>query len=75
MCRLNPHLPHIIPHHPHAAFTALSAEDIRGLHTRAIGNPNSIIILGTGVSTEMLAKLFEDDTSVHKTSATAFRVG
>jgi len=49
---------------------SITAEDIRDLHARAVGNPSSIAILGTGISTETLAKLFEDAISAHKTPTT-----
>jgi len=49
---------------------SITAEDVRDLHARAVGNPSSIAILGTGISTETLAKLFESAISAYKTSAT-----
>ncbi|KAI9507929.1 LuxS/MPP-like metallohydrolase [Russula earlei] len=48
----------------------ITAEDIRDLHARAVGNPSSVAILGTGISAESLAKLFESAVSAHKTSVT-----
>ncbi|KAI0297052.1 LuxS/MPP-like metallohydrolase [Multifurca ochricompacta] len=47
----------------------ITAEDVRELHTRAVGNPSNVAILGTGISTESLAKLFEDAFSAHKTAS------
>jgi ubiquinol-cytochrome c reductase core subunit 2 len=47
----------------------ITAEDIRDLHARAVSNPSSVAVLGTGISTESLAKLFETAVSAHKASA------
>ena len=52
----------------HAAGN-VTAEDVRDLHTQAISNPNNVAVLGTGISTESLAKLFETAFSSHKASA------
>ena len=52
----------------HAA-SSITAEDIRDLHARAVSNPGSVAVLGTGISTEPLAKLFETAVSAHKASA------
>jgi hypothetical protein len=46
----------------------ITAEDIRDLHSRAVSNPSSVAVLGTGISTVSLAKLFETTISVHKAS-------
>jgi ubiquinol-cytochrome c reductase core subunit 2 len=48
---------------------SITAEDIRDLHARAVSNPGSVAVLGTGISTESLAKLFETAVSAHKGSA------
>jgi ubiquinol-cytochrome c reductase core subunit 2 len=48
----------------------ITAEDIRDLHARAVSNPSGVAILGTGISTESLTKLFETAVSAHKASAT-----
>lgn len=48
----------------------ITAEDVRDLHAQAVGNPSSIAVLGTGISTESLAKLFESAFSSHKAPAT-----
>jgi ubiquinol-cytochrome c reductase core subunit 2 len=48
----------------------ITAEDIRELHSRAVSHPSSVAVLGTGISTESLAKLFETAVSAHKASAT-----
>ena len=47
----------------------ITAEDVRDLHAQAVSNPNNVAILGTGISTESLAKLFETAFSSHKASA------
>jgi ubiquinol-cytochrome c reductase core subunit 2 len=47
----------------------ITAEDIRDLHAHAVSNPSSVAVLGTGISTESLAKLFETAVSAHKASA------
>ncbi|KAH9996409.1 LuxS/MPP-like metallohydrolase [Russula compacta] len=44
----------------------ITAEDVRDLHAQAVGNPSNVAILGTGISTESLAKLFETAVSAHK---------
>jgi ubiquinol-cytochrome c reductase core subunit 2 len=44
----------------------ITAEDVRGLHARAVGNPSNVAVLGTGISTESLAKLFEGAVSAYK---------
>jgi ubiquinol-cytochrome c reductase core subunit 2 len=49
---------------------SITAEDIRDLHARAVGNPSGIAVLGTGISTESLAKLFESAVSARKAPAT-----
>ena len=46
----------------------ITAEDVRDLHTRAVSDPSNVAVLGTGISTESLAKLFETAVSVHKAS-------
>ena len=51
----------------HAAGN-VTAEDVRDLHTHAVSNPNNVAVLGTGISTESLAKLFETAFSSHKAS-------
>jgi len=48
----------------------ITAEDVRDLHARAVGNPSSVAVLGTGISTESLAKLFESAVSAYKAPAT-----
>ncbi|KAF8257614.1 Metalloenzyme, LuxS/M16 peptidase-like protein [Lactarius quietus] len=48
----------------------ITAEDVRDLHTRAVSNPNGIAVLGTGISTESLAKLLEGAYSAHKKTST-----
>lgn len=48
----------------------ITAEDVRDLHAQAVGNPSSIAVLGTGISTESLVKLFESAFSSHKVPAT-----
>ena len=53
----------------HAAGN-ITAEDIRDLHAQAVSNPSGVAVLGTGISTESLAKLFETSVSAHKASAT-----
>jgi ubiquinol-cytochrome c reductase core subunit 2 len=55
----------------HATAT-ITAEDVRDLHARAVGNPNGVAVLGTGISTESLAKLLESSYSAahKKTPAT-----
>jgi ubiquinol-cytochrome c reductase core subunit 2 len=52
------------------ATGSITAEDIRDLHARAVSNPGSVAVLGTGISTESLAKLFETAVSAHKAPAT-----
>lgn len=47
----------------------ITAEDVRDLHARAVSNPSNVAVLGTGISTESLAKLFETAVSAHKASA------
>jgi ubiquinol-cytochrome c reductase core subunit 2 len=47
----------------------ITAEDVRDLHARVVSNPSDVAILGTGISTESLAKLFETAFSAHKASA------
>ena len=47
----------------------ITTEDVRDLHARAVSNPSNVAVLGTGISTESLAKLFETAFSAHKTSA------
>ena len=49
----------------HATGT-ITAEDVRNLHARAVSNPGGVAVLGTGISTESLAKLFESSFSTHK---------
>jgi ubiquinol-cytochrome c reductase core subunit 2 len=49
----------------HAAGT-ITAEDVRDLHARAVGNPGGVAVLGTGISTESLAKLLESAFSANK---------
>ncbi|KAH9961727.1 hypothetical protein BC827DRAFT_1267380 [Russula dissimulans] len=44
---------------------SITAEDVQDLHTWAIANPSSIAILGTGIPTKTLAKLFDDALSAH----------
>lgn len=44
----------------------ITAEDVRDFHTQAVGNPSNVAVLGTGISTESLAKLFETAVSAHK---------
>jgi ubiquinol-cytochrome c reductase core subunit 2 len=46
----------------------ITAEDVRDLHARAVSNPSNVAVLGTGISTESLAKLFETAVSAHKAS-------
>lgn len=48
----------------------ITAEDVRDLHARAVGNPSGVAVLGTGISTESLAKLLEGAYSAHKKSST-----
>ena len=48
----------------------ITAEDVRDLHAQAVGKPSSIAVLGTGISTESLAKLFERAFSSYKAPAT-----
>ena len=48
----------------------ITAEDVRDLHAQAVGNPSSIAVLGTGISTESLAKLFESAFSSYKAPTT-----
>ena len=48
----------------------ITAEDVRDLHAQAVGNPSGIAVLGTGISTESLAKLFETAFSSYKAPAT-----
>src|SRR6266446_581779 len=52
----------------HAAGN-ITAEDVRDLHARAVSNPSNVAVLGTGISTESLAKLFEAAVSAHKAPA------
>ena len=52
----------------HAAGN-ITAEDTRDLHMQAIGNPNNVAVLGTGISTKSLTKLFKTVFSSHKASA------
>jgi ubiquinol-cytochrome c reductase core subunit 2 len=47
----------------------ITAEDVRDLHARAVSDPSNVAVLGTGISTESLAKLFETAVSAHKASA------
>jgi hypothetical protein len=47
----------------------ITSEDIRELHTWAVSHSNSVAVLSTGISTELLAKLFETAVSAHKASA------
>jgi ubiquinol-cytochrome c reductase core subunit 2 len=47
----------------------ITAGDIRDLHSWAVSNPSSVAVLGTGISTESLAKLFKTAVSAHKASA------
>lgn len=47
----------------------ITAEDVKDLHARAVSNPSNVAVLGTGISTESLAKLFEAAISAHKASA------
>ena len=54
----------------HAAGS-ITADDVRDLHARAVGNPSSVAILGTGISTDSLAKLFESAFSAHHKKASA----
>ena len=51
------------------ATGSITAEDVRDLHAQAVSSPNNVAVLGTGISTESLAKLFESAVSAHKTSA------
>jgi ubiquinol-cytochrome c reductase core subunit 2 len=53
------------------ATANITAEDIRDLHARAVGNPSGVAVLGTGISTESLAKLLESSYSAHKKTTTA----
>ncbi|KAI0252304.1 Metalloenzyme, LuxS/M16 peptidase-like protein [Lactifluus subvellereus] len=53
------------------ALGNITADDVRDLHARAVGNPSSVAILGTGISTESLAKLFENAFSAHHKKASA----
>jgi ubiquinol-cytochrome c reductase core subunit 2 len=48
----------------------ITAEDVRDLHARAVGNPSSVAVVGTGISTESLAKLFESAFSAYKAPVT-----
>jgi len=48
------------------ATSNITAEDVRDLHARAVSNPGSVAVLGTGISTESLTKLFESAFSAHK---------
>ena len=48
----------------------ITAEDVWDSHAQAVGNPSSIAVLGTGISTESLAKLFESAFFSHKAPAT-----
>ena len=54
----------------HATGT-VTAEDIQDLHARAVGNPGGVAVLGTGISTESLAKLLESAFSAHKRASAA----
>ena len=47
----------------------ITTEDVRDLHARAVSNLSNVAVLGTGISTESLAKLFETVFSAHKASA------
>lgn len=53
------------------ATGSITAEDVQDLHARAVSNPGNVAVLGTGISTESLAKLFETAISAHKRSATS----
>ncbi|KAH9034226.1 LuxS/MPP-like metallohydrolase [Lactarius pseudohatsudake] len=59
-------LGHALYADPHAAGT-ITTEDVRDLHARAVSNP--VAVLGTGISTESLAKLLESSFSAHKTAS------
>ncbi len=48
---------------------SITAEDVRDLHAQSINSPSNVAVLGTGISTESLAKLFETAISAHKASA------
>jgi len=49
----------------------ITTEDVRDFHARAVGNPSSVAVLGTGISTESLAKLFESALSAYKAVPTS----
>jgi ubiquinol-cytochrome c reductase core subunit 2 len=53
------------------ATGSITAEDVQDLHARAVSNPSNVAVLGTGISTESLAKLFETAISAHKRSSAA----
>ena len=48
----------------------ITAEDVRDLHAHAVSNPGGVAVLGTGISTESLAKLFDNAFSAHKKAST-----
>ena len=48
----------------------ITTDDVRDFHARAVGNPSSVAVLGTGISTESLAKLLESALSAYKAPAT-----
>jgi ubiquinol-cytochrome c reductase core subunit 2 len=51
------------------ATGSITADDVRDLHTRAVSNPSNVAILGTGISTESLAKHFESVFAAHHTKS------
>lgn len=52
------------------ATASITPEDVRALHAHAVGNPSDVAVLGTGISTESLAKLLESSYSSHKKTTT-----
>jgi ubiquinol-cytochrome c reductase core subunit 2 len=49
----------------------ITAEDVRDLHARAVGNPRGVAVLGTGITTDSLAKLLESAYSAHNKKASS----